>query len=65
VVPVATGHSFHAMPGALASDGLAGMKFFGVVPGNRRAACRTLLAGVLLMPSRWMAAGSPARAPRR
>jgi ornithine cyclodeaminase/alanine dehydrogenase-like protein (mu-crystallin family) len=34
VVPVATGHSFHAMPGTLAIDGLAGMKFFGVVPGN-------------------------------
>jgi alanine dehydrogenase len=34
VVPVATGHSFHAMPGSLAEAGLAGMKFFGVVPGN-------------------------------
>jgi alanine dehydrogenase len=34
VVPVATGHSFHAMPGTLAVDGLAGMKFFGVVPDN-------------------------------
>lgn len=34
VVPVATGHSFHAMPGLLGGDGLAGMKFFGVVPDN-------------------------------
>ena len=34
VVPVATGHSFHAMPGSIAEAGLAGMKFFGVVPGN-------------------------------
>jgi alanine dehydrogenase len=34
VVPVAIGHSFHAMPGAIAADGLAGMKFFGVVPDN-------------------------------
>jgi ornithine cyclodeaminase/alanine dehydrogenase len=34
VVPVAAGHSFHAMPGLVAEDGLAGMKFFGVVPGN-------------------------------
>ena len=34
VVPVATGHAFHAMPGTIAADGLAGMKFFGVVPGN-------------------------------
>jgi alanine dehydrogenase len=34
VVPVATGHSFHAMPGMLGAAGLAGMKFFGVVPDN-------------------------------
>jgi alanine dehydrogenase len=34
VVPVATGHSFHAMPGTMAGEGLAGMKFFGVVPDN-------------------------------
>jgi len=34
VVPVATGHSFHAMPGTVAGEGLAGMKFFGVVPDN-------------------------------
>jgi alanine dehydrogenase len=34
VVPVAVGHSFHAMPGTIAADGLAGMKFFGVVPDN-------------------------------
>jgi alanine dehydrogenase len=34
VVPVATGHSFHAMPGTMAAEGLAGMKFFGVVPDN-------------------------------
>ena len=34
VVPVSTGHSFHAMPGVLREAGLAGMKFFGVVPGN-------------------------------
>ncbi|HVH78841.1 MAG TPA: hypothetical protein VM782_05600 [Stellaceae bacterium] len=34
VVPVATGHAFHAMPGTLAAEGLAGMKFFGVVPDN-------------------------------
>jgi ornithine cyclodeaminase/alanine dehydrogenase len=34
VVPVAIGHSFHAMPGTIAADGLAGMKFFGVVPDN-------------------------------
>ena len=33
-VPVATGHSFHAMPGTMAGEGLAGMKFFGVVPDN-------------------------------
>jgi hypothetical protein len=25
VVPVAIGHSFHAMPGTIAADGLAGM----------------------------------------
>jgi ornithine cyclodeaminase/alanine dehydrogenase len=34
VVPVAIGHSFHAMPGTIAAEGLAGMKFFGVVPDN-------------------------------
>lgn len=34
VVPITTGHSFHAMPGMVAEAGLAGMKFFGVVPGN-------------------------------
>ena len=34
VVPVSIGHSFHAMPGTIAADGLAGMKFFGVVPDN-------------------------------
>jgi ornithine cyclodeaminase/alanine dehydrogenase len=34
VVPIATGHSFHAMPGSIAAEGLAGMKFFGVVPDN-------------------------------
>src|SRR6185312_14053360 len=34
VVPIATGHSFHAMPGVVAEAGLAGMKYFGVVPGN-------------------------------
>lgn len=34
VVPVAVGHSFHAMPGTIAAQGLAGMKFFGVVPDN-------------------------------
>ncbi len=34
VVPVGIGHSFHAMPGMLDAVGLAGMKFFGVVPGN-------------------------------
>jgi alanine dehydrogenase len=34
VVPVATGHAFHAMPGTIAAAGLAGMKFFGVAPGN-------------------------------
>jgi len=34
VVPVSAGHSFHAMPGTLAAMGLAGMKFFGVVPDN-------------------------------
>jgi ornithine cyclodeaminase/alanine dehydrogenase len=34
VVPVAVGHSFHAMPGTIAADGMAGTKFFGVVPDN-------------------------------
>jgi len=34
VVPVGIGHSFHAMPGMLGAVGLAGMKFFGVVPDN-------------------------------
>ncbi len=34
VVPVDVGHSFHAMPGLLGDIGLAGMKFFGVAPGN-------------------------------
>jgi alanine dehydrogenase len=34
VVPVATGHSFHAMSGTMACEDLAGMKFFGVVPDN-------------------------------
>ena len=34
VVPFRIGHSFHAMPGLLGNDGLAGMKFFGVVPEN-------------------------------
>lgn len=34
VVPVGIGHSFHAMPGMLGELGLAGMKFFGVVPDN-------------------------------
>ena len=34
VVPYRIGHSFHAMPGLLGNNGLAGMKFFGVVPDN-------------------------------
>lgn len=34
VVPVGTGHSFHTMLGTLAEAGLAGMKWFGVVPDN-------------------------------
>jgi len=34
VVPVGAGHSFHTMLGILAEAGLAGMKWFGVVPDN-------------------------------
>src|SRR5580704_3357623 len=48
VVPVATGHSFHAMPGTMAGEGLAGMKFFGVVPDNPKRGLPNVCSLVVL-----------------